>query len=116
MALNLYSDLSGIAQNIQDNATFVVREQGFMQSLIEVFRDASGMNPRVGYKYNQGTVKSVGESDDLTSSAFTPSADQTLTPAEIGLQFFIADARAESDAPENILRDAPLELGYAALD
>ncbi len=114
--LNLYSDLSGIAQNIQENAIFVIRELGVMQSLVTVFTDASGANPRVGYKYNQGTAKTIGEADDLTSDAFTPSADQTLTPAEIGLQFFITDLRAESQAPENIIRDASLELGYAALD
>lgn len=116
MALNLYGDLSGIAQNIQDNAIFVIRELGTMQGLITRFTDASGGNPRVGYKYNQGVAKSIGEADDLTSDAFTPSADQTLTPAEIGLQFFITDLRAESQAPESIVRDASLELGYAALD
>jgi hypothetical protein len=116
MALNLFGDLSGIAQNIQDHAIFVIRELGTMQGLVQVFTDASGGNPRVGYKYNQGVAKSIGEADDLTSDAFTPSADQTLTPAEIGLQFFITDLRAESQAPETIIRDASLELGYAALD
>ena len=116
MALNLYGDLSGIAQNIQDNAIFVIRELGTMQGLITRFTDASGGNPRVGYKYNQGAAKAIGEADDLTSDAFTPSADQTLTPSEIGLQFFITDLRAESQAPESIVRDASLELGYAALD
>ena len=116
MALNLYSDLSGIAQNIQDNAIFIVREEGTMSKLVNMFKDASGLNPRVGYKYNNGTAKVVGEADDLTSDAFTPSADQTLTPFEIGEQFFITDSRAESEAPESILRDAALELGYAALD
>lgn len=116
MALNLYGDLSGIAQDIQDNAIFVIRELGTMQGLVTMFTDASGGNPRVGYKYNQGVAKSIGEADDLTSDSFTPSADQTLTPAEIGLQFFITDLRAESQAPESIIRDASLELGYAALD
>lgn len=116
MALNLYGDLSGIAQNIQDNAIFVVRELGTMQGLVTMFTDASGGNPRTGYKYNQMTAKVVGDGDDLTSSAFGPSADQTLTPFEIAEQAFISDLRAESDAPESILRDASLELGYAGLD
>jgi len=116
MALNLYSDLSGIAQNLQDGAIFVLRESGQMQSVVRNFRDAKGGNPRVGYKYNQGTAQAIGEADDLTSSAFTPSADQTLTPAEIGLQFFITDLRADSDAPEDIIRDGITELGYAAND
>lgn len=115
-ALNLWSDISSIAQDIQDDAIFVVREAGQMQNLITVFRDASGMNPRVGYQYNQGTAQAVGEADDLTSRAFTPAADQTLTPAEIGLQFFVTDARAESEAPESIITDGSQELGFAALD
>lgn len=115
-ALNLWSDISSIAQNIQDDAIFVVREAGQMQNLITVFRDATGMNPRVGYQYNQGTAQTVAEADDLTSRAFTPSADQTLTPAEIGLQFFVTDARRDSEAPESIVTDAAQELGFAALD
>jgi hypothetical protein len=112
----MWSDISSIARNLQEDAVFIVREMGQMQGLVTQFRDAAGMNPRIGYKYNSGTAKAIGDDDDLTSDAFTPSADQTLTPAEIGLQFFVTDARAESEAPENILRDAALELGYAALD
>ncbi len=61
-------------------------------------------------------MQTVTDADDLTSHAFTPSTDQVLTPAEIGLQFFISDARAESDIPENILTDAATELGLAAAD
>ncbi len=113
---NTYADISSIAPNIQDDAIFIVREAGVMQGLVTVFRDATGLNPRVGYKYNAGTAQIIGEADDLTSRAFTPSADQTLTPAEIGLQFFVTDSRAESDAPENIITDAGRELGFAALD
>lgn len=116
MPLNTWSDISSIAQNIQDDAIFVIREAGQMQGLITVFRDASGMNPRVGYQYNQGTALAVAEVDDLTSKAFTPSADQTLTPAEIGLQFFVTDQRRDSEAPESIITDAGRELGLAALD
>jgi hypothetical protein len=114
--LNTYSDISSIAPNIQEDAIFVIRELGLMQSLVKTFRDATGANPRVGYTYNQGTVTSLAETDDLTSSAFTPSADQTLTPAEIGLQFFVTDLRAATDAPEDVISDGGLELGMAAAD
>lgn len=114
--LNLYSDMSAIAQKIQEDAIFVLREGAQMQNLVKTFRDSSGGNPRIGYKYNQGTVVSVAESDDLTSKAFAAAADQTLTPAEIGLQFFISDLRAESELPESIITDASRELGFAALD
>lgn len=114
--LNLWTDVSSIAQSVQEDAYFIVRERALMQSLITVYTDMNGMNLRKSYKYNYGTAKTVGESDDLTSDAFTPSADQTLTPAEIAEQFFISDQRAESEAPESILTDAARELGFAALD
>jgi hypothetical protein len=114
--LNTWSDVSSIANSIQQDAYFIVREMGVMQNLITVFRDATGMNTRKSYKYNAGTAQEIGDEDDLSSSAFTPSADQTLTPKQIGLQFFVTDARAASDLPENIIRDAARELGFAALD
>jgi len=115
-ANNYWSDVSSIAQNIQEDAIFIVREAALMQNLVTVFRDSSGMNPRKGYKYNNGTAKDIGEADDLTSDAFTPSVDQTLTPSEIGEQFFITDARMESEVPEDIRNDASAELGFAAAD
>lgn len=114
--LNTYSDVSSIANAIQENAYFVVRETAQMQNYITSFTDMNGLNPRKGYQYSKGTAQAVAEIDDLTSSAFTPSVLQTLTPAEIGLQFFVSDARAESSLPENVIRDASLELGLAAAD
>jgi hypothetical protein len=113
---NTWSDVSSIAQRVEADAHFIVREFGVMPGLVTVFRDATGMNLRRGYKYNAGTVVVVGDEDDLTSKSFKPSADQTLTPAENGLMFQITDARAESDLPENILADGAKELGFAALD
>ena len=115
-ANNYWSDVSAIARDIQEDAIFIVREAALMQNLVTVFTDASGMNPRKGYKYNNGTAKDIGESDDMTSDAFTPSVDQTLTPSEIGEQFFITDSRMESEAPESIRNDAAAELGFAAAD
>jgi|GEM_PF-1312621 hypothetical protein len=113
---NVWADVSSIAQRVEDDAVFVVRETNILEPLITVFRDMTGMNLRRGYKYNQGTAVAISDGDDLTSQAFTPSADQTLTPYEIGLQYFISDARAESDLPEQILSDAASELGFAASD
>jgi len=113
---NTYSDVSSIAQAMQENAVFAIREVGTMQNLILSYMDMTGLNPRKGYEYNKGTAQVVSESDDLTSKAFTPALAQTLTPAEIGLQFFVTDSRAESDLPENIIRDGALELGLAAAD
>jgi len=116
MGMNFYSDLGAIAQNIQDDAIFVVREMGQMQNFVTMFSDMAGGNPRVGYIYNELTAGTIGEDDDLTSSSFAPSADQTLTPAEIGLQVFVSDKRAASEAPESIITDSARELAFAALD
>ena len=115
-ASNLWADVSSIAQSVQVDAYFIVREAAIMQNFVTVFGDMKGLNTRKSYKYNSGTAKTIGEDDDLTSDAFTPSADQTLTPAEIGEQFFITDSRRDSEAPENILTDAARELGFAATD
>jgi hypothetical protein len=113
---NLFADLGTLAQTVQDDAIFVVRELGTMENLIKGFNDRTGLNTRTGHKYSQGTAQTIGEDDDLASHTFAPSTDQVLTPAEIGLQFFITDSRAASDAPENIMTDAVTELGLAALD
>jgi hypothetical protein len=114
--LNTYSDVSGIANAMQENALFVIRETAQMQSYVRMYNDMTGLNPRKGYQYNKAAAATIGETDDLTSSAFTPSLLATLTPAEIGLQFFVTDSRAESELPENIIRDGSLELGLAASD
>jgi hypothetical protein len=114
--LNTWGDVSSIANAMQENAYFVIRETAQMQSYIRMFSDMQGLNPRKGYQYNQASAQTIAETDDLTSKAFTPSLLSTLTPAEIGLQFFVTDSRADSDLPENIIRDGAMELGLAASD
>jgi hypothetical protein len=114
--LNTWSDISSIARLIQEDAVFIERDTNFMSQIVTTFGDMSGGNLRKNYQYNAGTAKSIGESDDLTSDAFTPSLLNTLTPGEIGEQFFLTDLRVESDAPERIRTDAAQELGFAARD
>lgn len=114
--LNLYSDVSSIANAMQENAYFVIRESAQMQNYVRMFTDMRGGNPRKGYVYNQATATTLNEGDDMNSAAFTPSLLATLTPAEIGLPFFFSDLRAESELPENCIRDGALELGFAASD
>jgi hypothetical protein len=87
-----------------------------MAGLVRTFTDGRGGNTRTAYQYNAGTAKTIAETDDMTSEAFTPSALETLTPGEIGLQYFITDKRIETDAPESIRADAATELGLAARD
>jgi hypothetical protein len=114
--LNTFADISTIAQAIQEDAIFIERDTNFMAGLVKVFTDGSGGNTRTGYQYNAGTAKTIAETDDMTSEAFTPAATVTLTPGEIGLQYFITDKRIATDAPEQIRTDAALELGMALRD
>ena len=114
--INTYADVSALAQGVQEDAVFIERDTNFMSTIVTVFGNMSGMNTRTNYQYNNGTAKDIGETDDLTSDAFAPSALSTLTPSEIGEQFFITDLRMETDLPENIRGDAAAELGYAARD
>lgn len=113
--LNLWSDVSSIANAVQENALFAVRDSALMPNLVSVRGDIAGMNPRKLYGYSSTTMKQLAETDDLASSTFTPSLLGTLTPYEYGDQFFISDSRARSDAPEDILRDAASELAFAAV-
>lgn len=113
--LNTYSAVSSVAQNIQSDAIFIVREMGLMSNLVTVFTDATGANPRKGYAYNGGTARTVGEADDLASTPFAPAVDQTLTPAEIADLHFVTDLRVESELPEMWMNDASQDLGLSAL-
>jgi hypothetical protein len=114
--LNTFADVSTLALAIQEDAIFVERETSLMSQLAYLPPGATGGNTRTNYQYNAGTAKTIVETDDMTSEAFTPAAVSTLTPGEIGLQFFLTDKRIESDLPESIRNDAALELGYAARD
>jgi hypothetical protein len=116
--LNTFADISSIAQAIQEDAIFIERDTNFMtdSQIVTTFTDGRGGNTRTGYQYNAGTAKTLAETDDMTSEAFTPAALETLTPGEIGLQFFLTDIRIDTDAPENIRADAAVELGAAGRD
>ena len=113
-AINSWSDISSIASSIQEDAVFVVRETNQLQNLVTVFNDMRGGNLRKNYQYNSATAGTIGETTDLTSTSFAATAMQTLTPAEIGLQFFVSDLRAESESPDHIITDGARELGFAA--
>jgi hypothetical protein len=114
--LNTFADVAALALAVQHDAVFIERDTNFMPGIVTAFGDMSGGNERKNYQYNEGVAKTVGEDDDLTSEAFTPALLSTLTPGEIGLQFFLTDKRVESDLPENIRNDAAQELGFAARD
>lgn len=115
-APNTWSDISAISNVIQENAIFVVREQYQLQNLVTTFTDMTGSAARRGYEYNKTAAVSLAETDDLTSTAFTPALLATLTPGEIGEQFFVTDQRRDSETISDIVRDGAMELGMAAGD
>jgi hypothetical protein len=110
---NTWANVSAIAQDIQEDAILLERHMNLMGGLVKTYRDASGLNDRKSYQYNQASIRQVAETDDLTSQAFTPAHLSTLTPYEYGAQFFITDSRIEGDSPDDIRNDGSLELGLA---
>lgn len=112
--LNTYSDISALANPIQEDVLFLEHNMNVMSGLVTLYNGAGG-NPRKVYQYNSNSAQSVAEVDDLTSQAFTPSLLATLTPAEIGLQYFVTDLRADTDF-EEIRTAAAQELGFAAVE
>lgn len=112
MAMNLASDIAAYVNNIYEAAWLVARDNSLMPALVTGFADASGTAVRKSSTYGTATMQTLGETDDLSSQTFTPSVTATLTPAEVGAQFFISDLRAETD-PFGVVRDAATELGAA---
>jgi len=110
----MWSDVSSISNSILVDATFVVREATVFLPHVLQFSDMTGGNTRKNYGYNSNTAGTIGESTDLTSTTFAATAMQTLTPKEIGLQYFVTDLRAESESPDRIKTDAGRDLGLAA--
>lgn len=109
---NTYSDISSYVNTVFEDAMFVARDNNLMASLVTVYNDRSGMAVRKNSEYGTAIINSIGETDDLTSQAFTPSLLSTLTPAEVGAQFFMTDQRLESDI-FGVQQDASQELGNA---
>lgn len=112
-ALNPSSDISGYIQNIYEDAMFVAREMAVMPSLVTTFADTTD-EKRIRQRSDWGsaTVATIGETDDLASQAFTPTADDQLTPVEYGAQFFLPDTRVSAD-PFGVRNAAASELGMA---
>lgn len=116
MAMNTFADLGAAAQTIQERATLVMRATMQMPGIIRMFTNATGLNTRTRYEYNQISATTVGETDDLLSQSFTPAANEVLTPGIVASMAYISDARVESEGPEDVINDASRELGLAATD
>jgi len=110
--LNTEADIATFVNTIWADAMLVARDNNVMAPLVTNFGDTTGLAVRKNAKYGTATINLIAETDDLTSQAFTPSVDQTLTPYEYGAQFFMTDSRLETDI-FSVRADAVQELGLA---
>ena len=112
VGLNVAANIASFVNTIWEDALLVARENSLASSLVTVFTDAQGTALRKNATWGTATIQSITDADDLISHVFSPTAYQTLTPAEFGAQFFITDTRVETD-PFGVRNDAALELGQA---
>ncbi len=111
--LNPTTDIAGYIQTIFDDAVFIARENTFSAPLVTQYNDTfDEAKPRQRSDWSGATISTIGETDDLASQAFTPTADETITPLEKGGQFFIPDKRASAD-PFGVSQAASMELGMS---
>jgi hypothetical protein len=106
-------DISSYVQTIFEDAQLKARENSILPALVRGWNDRMGTAIRSRSDYGTVTFMQIADTDDLTSQAFTPSVDQSLTPYEYGAQFLITDLRVESD-PFGVRADAAAELGAGA--
>ena len=105
-----YTSMSTLVNSIWETAFLTASEAAVMPSLVRVFSDSSSSTPRKWASYTGGTVDTVTEATDMSAQTFTPAAAGTLTPAQVGLQYFLTDQRIASD-PFGAQRDAGADLG-----
>src|SRR5512146_841164 len=108
--INTYVDIDDFVNTIWEDSALVLKEQGPMLSLVTKFADTQNMALRKNAYYGTANVRQIGESDDLTSTVFSPTVESTLTPYEYGDQFFMTDQRLASDI-YSLRSDAAQELG-----
>ncbi len=108
------SDISSLMNVIYDDALLVARDNNLMSALVASPNDATNneAETRKLYEYTGATINTIGEDDDLASQTFTPAVLNTLTPAEVGAQYFITDKRMNSDYFA-VRSDAAQDLGLA---
>lgn len=105
-----YALISDLVNPIYDLSWLTAREQGVMASLVRVFTDAGGSGTRKSSEYTGGTVQTITEATDMSAQTFTPAVVATLTPAQVGAQYFVTDQRIASDF-NAVQRDAGVDLG-----
>lgn len=112
MALNTAAAISSYMNTIYADAWLIARAENYMSRLVTNFTGDNESETRKSSVYGSATMVGIGETDDLSSQTFTPSVLSTLTPSEVGAQFFLTDMRINSD-PFGVRNDASMELGQA---
>lgn len=110
MAYNTEANIAAFVNTVWADAMLVARDNNVMSGLVTGFGDLQGLAVRTNAKYGTAVFNQITETDDLSSQAFTPETDQSLTPYEYGAQFFITDSRVETDIFA-YRQDASQELG-----
>lgn len=98
MAGSTYSDISSLANAVQEQALLTAREQAVMAGLVTVFASPNEGNARKIYTYSSaGTLTQLPETTDLSATAFAPSLLATLTPYVYASQYTLTDMLMASD-------------------
>jgi len=105
-----YALISSLVNPIYDLSWLTAQEQGVMARLVNVFADAQGSGTRKSSEYTGGTVQTITEATDMAAQTFTPAVVATLTPSQVGANYFITDQRIASDF-NPVQRDAGVHLG-----
>lgn len=111
-SLNPSSDITSFINTVFEASILVARDNNVMTGLVRTFNDRTGVATRQNSQYGGATINSIAETDDLSGQAFTPASIATLTPSEVGAQYFMTDTRIESD-PFSVRNDAAQDLGGA---
>jgi hypothetical protein len=105
-----YNTISTLVGNILDGALLAASENSVMQPLVRNFTDFNDLRPRIATNYTGGTIVSLAEVSDLSAQTFTPAAAGTITPGIWAQQYYLTDARINSD-PFGVQTDASADLG-----
>jgi hypothetical protein len=114
MAVTKITDLSGLFNEIYEDAVFVARDNNLMSQLVTVFPRQSGYADRNVGIWAQSEVLEVGDGVDfVTNKKFSQSLKASFTPTEKMAQFIVTDAMVETAQGRQQTRiDAANELGF----
>jgi hypothetical protein len=110
-----YSDISTLVANIYDGALYTLENQTRLLPTVRLYTNNRGLAPRSISEYTATNVRTVVEGDDVTPTQLGKTLLGTITPSIKADQYFITDARMESD-PDDVMRDASIQLGNGFAD